>query len=118
MLIPLPELLASIRTELRCLDAETAMKEQQKSSGTVIDVREPGELENCRPPLSINIPRGILEMKVMGLLPDANHPIYLHCASGGRATLAAEQLLRLGYKRVSVITCTAEIVLQHQQPKP
>ena len=34
----------------------------------------------------------------------------LHCATGGRAILAAEQLKRLGYKHVSVIACHAEIV--------
>ena len=45
MLITLPELIANARAELRCLDAETAIKEQQQLGGTMIDVREPVELE-------------------------------------------------------------------------
>lgn len=115
MLTTLPELIANARAELRCLNAETAIKEQRENGGTMIDVREPLELEGSPAPHSINIPRGVLEMKVMDLIPDAEHPIYLHCATGGRATLAAEQLKRLGYERVSVITCQADIVRQHQE---
>ena len=40
----------------------------------------------------------------------AERPIYLHCATGGRATLAAEQLQRIGYNKVTVISCKAENV--------
>ncbi len=115
MLTTLAELITSARAELRCLDAETAVKEQRENGGTMIDVREPIELEASPAPQSINIPRGILEMKVMDLIPDAEHPVYVHCATGGRATLAAEQLKRLGYKRVTVVTCHADIVRQHQE---
>jgi rhodanese-related sulfurtransferase len=115
MLTTLPELIATARASLRCLDAEAAMKELQNAGGTIIDVREPVELEASPTPHSINIPRGILEMKVMDLVPDPEQPIYLHCATGGRATLAAEQLERLGYSRVTVITCPADIVRQHQE---
>ena len=115
MLISLPDLIASARANLRCLDAETALKEVQASGGTIIDVREPVELEAIPAPHSVNIPRGILEMKVVDIVTDADHPVYLHCATGGRATLAAEQLERLGYSKVTVITCPAETVRQHQE---
>ena len=115
MLTTLPELIASARAELHCLDAKTAMQELQQTVGTIIDVREPMELEASPAPQSINIPRGVLEMKVLDLIPEAEHPIYLHCATGARATLAAEQLKRLGYTRVTVITCPVEIIRQHQQ---
>ncbi len=115
MLTTLPELITRARATLRCLDAETAVNELQATHGTMIDVREPIELEASPAPQSINIPRGILEMKVMDLIPDAAHPIYVHCATGGRATLAAEQLERLGYTRVTVITCPVDAVRQHQE---
>ena len=59
---------------------------------------------------SYNIPRGVLEMKITEVCPDANAPIYLHCASGGRARLAAEQLLRMGYLRVAAISCNIDDV--------
>ena len=115
MLVTLPELIAKARAHLRCLDAETALKEIQATGGTMIDVREPVELETSPAPYSVNIPRGILEMKVMDVLTDADHPVYVHCATGGRATLAAEQLERLGYSNVSVITCPIHTILAHQE---
>ncbi len=71
MLVTLPELIAKARAHLRCLDAETALKEIQATGGTMIDVREPVELETSPAPYSVNIPRGILEMKVMDVLTDA-----------------------------------------------
>lgn len=114
MLTSLPELIANARSQLRCLNAETAIKELQKEGGIMLDVREPAELSDTPAPQSINIPRGILEMKVMDLIPDSAHSIYVHCATGGRATLAAEQLERLGYTNITVITCSADIVQKHQ----
>jgi rhodanese-related sulfurtransferase len=115
MLKPLAELIAEARTRLRCLDAESAMSELQNNDGTIVDVREPVEVAAIPAPHSVNIPRGILEMKVEELIAAANHPIYVHCATGGRATLAAEQLQRLGYTNVSVITCPISDVCKHQQ---
>ena len=115
MLKTLPELVAEARAHLRCLDAETAIGEIKANKGTIVDVREPVEVSATPAPHSVNIPRGILEMKVEQVIPDADHPIYLHCASGGRATLAAEQLHRLGYTNVSVITCPIDTVRHHQQ---
>jgi rhodanese-related sulfurtransferase len=114
MLKPLPELIAAARANLRCLDAESAMQEIVGNNGTIIDVREPVEVSAQPAPHSINIPRGILEMKVMDIIPDADQPLYVHCATGGRATLAAEQLLRLGYRQVSVITCPIDVVSAQQ----
>lgn len=115
MLRSLPEIVADARSRLRCVDAETAIHEIRDSGGTILDVREPVEVSAVPAPRSVNVPRGILEMKVMEVLADAEHPIYVHCATGGRATLAAEQLVRLGYSRVSVITCPIDVVLAKQE---
>ena len=35
--------------------------------------------------------------------PDPATPLYLHCASGGRARPSAEQLNRIGYTNVTAI---------------
>ena len=64
---------------------------------------------------AINIPRGVLEMKILEIVKDPERPIYLHCASSLRATLAAEQLARIGYTKVSVITCKIDEVLKMHQ---
>ena len=115
MLLTLPELIANARANLRCLDARSAMAEMLVTGGTLIDVREPAELADSPASRSINIPRGVLEMKVMEVAAEADHPVYLHCATGGRATLAAEQLERLGYRNVTVITCVVERVREAQE---
>jgi rhodanese-related sulfurtransferase len=114
MLTPLPEIVAEARQNLRCLDAATALAEAGENRGTVIDVREQSEAAAAPAPRSINIPRGVLEMKLPELVGEADHPIYLHCATGGRASLAAEQLKRLGYENITVITCPAEEVISRQ----
>lgn len=106
----IPELVADIRPTMRCLSAVEATKEMSENHGLFIDVREPTEVAEHPAPSSINIPRGVIEMKILEQHPDPDMPIYIHCATGARATLAAEQLQRLGYKKVTVITCDLESV--------
>jgi phage shock protein E len=114
MLKTVPELLTEARKNLRLLDAVAAMAECTDKGGTVIDVREPGEAQAKPAAESLNIPRGVLEMMALEKFQDANHSIYLHCASGARATLAAEQLARLGYADVTVISCGIDAVCEAQ----
>ena len=115
MLKTVPEMVAEARAGLRCLDAATALSEMKEKGGTIVDVRELVEVNNLAAPLSVHIPRGILEMKIAEVLPDENHAIYLHCATGGRATLAAQQLLNMGYTRVTVVTCPINTVKEQQE---
>jgi len=114
MLMTVPELIAQVRAELRLLDAATAMAECADKSGIVIDVREPGEVQAKPAGGSVNIPRGVLEMMALEKFKEPDHPIYVHCASGVRAVLAAEQLLRLGYTDVTVISCGIDDVCKAQ----
>ena len=115
MLKTVPELVAEARAGLRCVDAATALGEIKENDGAIIDVRELVEVNNLAAPQSVHIPRGILEMKIADVIPDENHPIYLHCASGGRATLAAQQLENMGYTQVSVVTCPINTVKELQE---
>ena len=115
MLKTVPELVMEARAELRCVTAEQAHAEIAENHGTIVDVREMVEVGNLAAPHSVNIPRGILEMKIAEAIPDENHPIYLHCATGGRASLAAGQLVKMGYNNVSVITCSIETICAAQQ---
>jgi len=115
MLRPIPELVSEARQELRCLSAEEAFAEQSDNNGIVIDVREAAEVAEKPAPNSVHIPRGVLEMKLSASHPDPSQTIYIHCASGARATLAAEQLKRLGYQNVTVITCAIDAVCENQK---
>jgi rhodanese-related sulfurtransferase len=111
MLTSIPDLLKIITPNQRRIDAEQAKQEISENKGLLIDVREPAEHATKAATGAINIPRGLLEMKLMEIEKDAARPIYLHCASGARATLSAEALTRVGYRNVTVITCDATKVL-------
>lgn len=105
MLKTIPELLHEAAVNVRSISAELATTERDENNGLLIDVREPAEHLAKAAVGAINIPRGLLEMKLMEIEKDSKRPIYLHCATSARAILAAEQLARVGYSNVSVITC-------------
>ncbi|BFT30022.1 rhodanese-like domain-containing protein [Alteromonas sp. D210916BOD_24] len=105
MLIDVKTRVENIDCDLRCITASLAAKEMKQNHGLLVDVREPGEVEGQPVEAALNIPRGVLEMKIIEKVTDPHHPIYLHCASGMRAKLAAEQLVKMGYENVTVITC-------------
>lgn len=106
MLMSIPQLLQTASANLRRIDSKLAATERSENDGLLIDVREPQEHASDPVKGAINIPRGLLEMKMLELEKDATRPIYMHCATSARATLAAEQLQRIGYSNVTVITCS------------
>lgn len=115
MLKPMSELLQQAAQNVQLITAQKAAEELKQNKGLLIDVRESAEHFASPAVGAINIPRGVLEMKIMEIEKDPERPIYLHCASSLRATLAAEQLARVGYTNVSVITCKMdEIQKMHQ----
>ncbi len=67
---------------------------------TVIDVREPDEVDNGIVPGAKTIPRGFVELKIEGLVPDRAAPVAIYCAGGTRSALAALSLQELGYADV------------------
>lgn len=110
MLTSIPDLMKIITPNQRRIEAAQAKQELEKNHGLLIDVREPAEHTIKAAIGAINIPRGLLEMKLMEIEKDPARPIYLHCASGARATLSAEALTRVGYENVTVITCKADTI--------
>jgi len=105
MLKTIPEIIAQARQSLNIITAADAAEKCKQENGIIIDVREPTEFAEKSGNGIINIPRGLLEMKMLQMHPDENLAIFIHCATGARATLSAEQLKRVGYKNVWVITC-------------
>jgi phage shock protein E len=112
MLKTVPQLVSEAKQHIRCITAQAAVSERSQNNGLLIDVREPAE-HIAKPAFgAINIPRGLLEMKILDLEKDAKRPIYLHCATSARAILSAEQLARIGYENVTVITCAMDEIQQ------
>jgi rhodanese-related sulfurtransferase len=112
MLTTIPELLSQVKKNITCITAEQALPLIKQKDSLLIDVREPNEVEQQAVIGAINIPRGVLEMKMLNLHPDENKQIVVHCATSARASLAAEQLQRIGYKNVAVISCKIETICE------
>ncbi len=105
MLLSVKQRLERIPYPIRTVTAEEASAEVKQNGGTVLDVREAAEREQSPVAGSMHIPRGVLEMQAVEKFKDATVPLYIHCASGARAQLAAEQLIAMGYENVTAITC-------------
>ncbi|MDO6840923.1 rhodanese-like domain-containing protein [Paraglaciecola chathamensis] len=108
----LNEIVTHIKQQIPHIDCETAAQRRKADHGLLIDVREPSEHSAQNTPEAINIPRGVLEMKITILESDLSRPIYLHCASAVRAALSAEQLRRIGYENVFVVTGELSNIIQ------
>jgi len=114
MLIDMKTRIENIDVNLRTVSAEQAASECRINSGILID-GESAEVANQPVPSALHIPRGVLEMKALEQFKDASAPLYIHCASGVRAKLAAEQLIKMGYENVSVVTCPVPTINQANQ---
>ena len=108
MLKTIPEVIAQAREALTIVSVDEALTLAKQHNGLVIDVREPSEYAEKSAKGVINIPRGLLEMKMLKMHPNEDLCIFIHCATGARAIFAAEQLKRVGYKNVSVITSSLD----------
>ena len=81
-------------------EIEPALAHSLLDTMPVLDVREPAEFAAGCLPGSINLPRGMLEVKIGAMSyckPDA--PLLVYCQSGGRSALAVETLRKMGYTR-------------------
>ena len=74
----------------------------------LLDVRDENEFKTGHVPGAINVSRGRLEFRIWKPLGypnkvDMNRKIYVQCATGGRATLAARQLKDIGFTNVTAV---------------
>jgi len=70
----------------------------------IVDVRESDEVAQGKLPGATHVPRGYLESRIEGAVPDRDQRVVLYCASGNRSALAAKTLQELGYGRVESMT--------------
>lgn len=105
MLRIIPDIISKAKESLKTTTAKEAFEISRQKNGIIIDVREKNEYAEKSAKGTINIPRGLLEMKMLDMYPDEDQTIFVYCATGARAVFSAEQLKRVGYKNVAVITC-------------
>ena len=96
----LEEILQDARCKVEDIDPFSVIGKEDQY--TIIDVREPGEVqESGMISGAHNIPRGLLEFQ---LKPSegfpADTPILVYCAVGARAALAGVTLKELGFTNV------------------
>src|SRR4051812_30882955 len=71
----------------------------------IVDVRESDEWDAGHLPSAKHVPRGHLESRIEGAVPDRSQRVVLYCASGNRSALAAKTLRdELGYENVESMT--------------
>ncbi|MBB6188519.1 molybdopterin-synthase adenylyltransferase MoeB [Rhodanobacter sp. MP7CTX1] len=76
---------------------------QQAQGALLVDVREDAERATGMPANALGLSRGFLELRIEQIEADRNRPLLLLCGSGQRSLLAAEALLRMGYRQVSSV---------------
>ncbi|MEA2297527.1 MAG: sulfur-carrier protein adenylyltransferase/sulfurtransferase [Solirubrobacteraceae bacterium] len=71
----------------------------------LVDVRETEEFSSGHLPGARHVPRGFLETRIEGAVPDRSQRVILYCAGGTRSALAARTLQEeLGYENVESMT--------------
>jgi molybdopterin/thiamine biosynthesis adenylyltransferase/rhodanese-related sulfurtransferase len=86
-------------------DVRAAMSDSGGNGATaLIDVRESEEVARGLIPGATHVPRGYLESRIDGAVPDRSQHVVLYCASGNRSALAANTLAELGYENVESMT--------------
>jgi phage shock protein E len=105
MIKPASDFIAEAQQHITCLNIAQAKALLERNKDIIIlDVREPAEAAESKLSDSINLPRGLLEMKVQRHCPNPDTTILTHCGGGGRASLAAARLKEMGYSNAYAIT--------------
>lgn len=107
---PVRNLVKKAQKDVKKVIKMEAFKEvvEKKNYDMIIDVRTRAEFAKGHVKGAINIPRGLVEFviwKRVGypLTTDITKKIYTTCKSGGRASLTAQSLKRLGFTNVTIV---------------
>ena len=98
------EFIRNVRSQVEEVDP-SVVQEHLGNGIVLVDVRESEEWDAGHIPGARHVPRGYLESRIEGAIPDRSANIVLYCASGNRSALAAHTLKELmGYEHVSSMT--------------
>jgi rhodanese-related sulfurtransferase len=94
-------LVDSVRPHIReCTVADVKRRLDAGERFHLVDVRERDEWHRGHLPQATHISKGVIERDVETAIPDYDADIVLYCGGGFRSALAAENLQRMGYRRV------------------
>ena len=96
--------------ERLCEDAKTRVREisvadvkRKQDAGEpvrLIDVREDHEWSAGHAAGAEHLGRGIIERDIEKMVPNKDEDVILYCGGGYRSALAADNLQRMGYRRI------------------
>jgi molybdopterin/thiamine biosynthesis adenylyltransferase/rhodanese-related sulfurtransferase len=93
------DLLARVREEIDEISStEAQARHRSPEPPLFVDVREPDEWDEGHIPGAIHVPRGRLEGRIEGLVPDKDRPLVVYCSGGSRSAFATKVLDELGYE--------------------
>lgn len=101
------ELVAAAKRQIRTIDMATFKSAFDRNDlGLIVDVREPDEYAGGHIPGAINVPRGVIELRIWSHVgfpdkTDMSRKMTLYCGSGTRCVLAAKSLQDLGFANVT-----------------
>ena len=99
------DLLNRTKAEIDELGATEARARAASSEPPLfLDVREREEWEEGAIPGAVHLPRGQLESRIEGLLPNRSREIVVYCSGGSRSAFATKSLGELGYENVASLT--------------
>ena len=89
-----------MKSEIDEVDSSRARQLIEDDSPSIVDVRERDEWDEGHLPGAVHIPRGYLESRIEGAVPDKSKLVLVYCAGGNRSAFAAKTLEELGYDKV------------------
>ena len=95
------KLVDDAKTRVRELDVAAARARLASGEGvSLIDVREDLEWQAGHAAGAEHLGRGVIERDIETRAPDRDAELILYCGGGYRSALAADNLQRMGYRRV------------------
>lgn len=108
------ERIARARVSVKTVEMATlGQAVDKKEDVLILDVREPNEYASGYVPGAVNIPRGLLEMKIWKHAGypdklDTTRTLYVYCATAARSALATETLTQLGFSNAYLVNMQLE----------
>ena len=95
------KLVEEAKARIREMTVEEVRRKQAEGQAfAFVDVREDDEWAQGHAAGAEHIGRGVLERDIENQVPDRDREIVLYCGGGFRSALAAENLQKMGYRRV------------------